>query len=283
MMATQEGFHFYGTGTSAGYQTVWCSPSIEGIKSRIEALCLSISGKPFLSNGAVETPFTAATLGNDLLLLTLWRPSSVPDFRGRKGAVEGVSYVFSFRKLQAAGMPFEAVRTALTEVHRTSPAMQSSVSLPTSMPQRLTAQDITHLRQFQSNGALRYRCNGTSSFTWLAGIETRHRNFVLTVRASEAEIAAVSSAERPPSISELYYSEMHGRERLSEQSDLANRWEFYVTELKRRQRKQIIRKALVGSSVLCVVLFIGAVYFYRSSVAKMAMRLYKTIQGTLFN
>src|ERR1043165_4770721 len=154
MHSTAIGFHIYGTGTEEGYRTVCCSDSVKHLALEIDRICMRLGGNSRIEAELATQRLTVSFLANGQVLVSLWRPSPVPDSRNRPNPMEAASAVFDYSFLQRCAFPLNQLRNFLGGITRQAspappPFSQEAPDTPSS-PDLLCAREFCNSGRYDS-------------------------------------------------------------------------------------------------------------------------------------
>lgn len=261
-------FHIYGTGTVEGYKTVCCSETLAPLLCReIDRHCMRFGGNRRIEVELESQPLTLTFLSNRQVLISLWRPSSVPDSRNRPNPMEAASVVLNFDYLQQRGFPLNEIRNLLGRVNRQE--FPRTLNLKADDPNSPGGAHLIGAYRFCQNGQYSSKAGFTSgSARWMSLLPPRYRFLNAIVSHDNFEATRAEGFASTP-LPENFCAILGDYKAFGLQIKFANDWDdFYPNWVKRERHKKMMR---VINFALQAVLFIalvagasvGGIYLYK--------------------
>lgn len=260
-----DGFHYYGMGTSAGYQTVWCSPEIEPIKYRIASMLLSLSGRDFLKRGADDLPVTLCSLPDNQVLISQWRPPEAADYRGRSGGADASSCLCSMSRLERTGYDIQAFLTVLSSLRGAPPSTPPALPTGAKPSQQATRTELAHLRALLEQRRGRWDMALFTYPTWLPLIPSGWGNWVTILNGASIEIE-LQGAPPPAGTTRLLLKELARCPTRAMQLQIVNDWPGHYRRLVVRRTNRILKWVFTCCAIGALMVGLWFGYSYASRI-----------------
>lgn len=257
--------HIYGTGTEEGYQTVFCSPGIEFFVREIESLCLRMGGEMRIELELQTQPLTLGVLSDGRAIVSLWRPSSVPDSRNRPNPMEAVSLICDYAYLAQLAFPLRQIREYLGTLTRDARVASQQNFYQETVGDPAT-EDLSRALRFSMTGEYASPLTfSPNSARWLGFVPSNYRHFTAIVGFEKFE-ATRDAGFSPDPLPDDFVEILEGRP-YSAQLEFVQTWNlFYAGVLRQRQiakRNRFIRNVLLYTfSLLALVGIAGTIFSF---------------------